>query len=100
MINSKVTINFDSNISKVEKEFDDRKQDVLYAIGLKWQSIVNKIITREDIVDSGRLRSSMTFITPTRVGEPITSGSKAADRLTGKAPDNSVIVGTNVEYAG
>lgn len=80
-------------------------EDALYAIGIKAvEGSVDAISGRYGIpkaVDTGRLRASISFITPTDSGDSgeANTHSKAGDRLTGTAEKNSVVVGSNVEYA-
>lgn len=93
---------FDDNSLKFKEESKEKKKKILYAIGLKWQSICSKLITTLGIVDSGRLRGSLTFITVDKVGIPIkrVKENKESDFLNGSSGDDSVlIVGSNVVYA-
>lgn len=94
-------VEFEDNSNYILGEWDFRKDDILYAIGLKWQEICTKIITRNRIVDTGRLRASLTFITETKRGaslEPVES-SRAGDYLRGSTDEDTLIVGSNVKYA-
>ena len=54
-------------------------------------------------VDTGRLRNSITYATPTYKGPVTTMGGEApkpADTIThSSVPDGVVVIGTNVEYA-
>ena len=80
-------------------------EDALYAIGIKAvEGSVDAISGKYGIpkaVDTGRLRASISFITPTDSGDSgeANTHSKAGDQLTGTAEKNSVVVGSNVEYA-
>lgn len=97
-----VKIEYNNNIKEVLKAEEQKKEKILYAIGLKWQSICSKIITQRKIVDTGRLRASLTFITVNKVGSPINTvtENKTSDFLSGTSGDeNTLIVGSNVEYA-
>lgn len=97
-----MNIRFEDNSPKFKSEWGNRKKKITYAVGLKWQSICSQLITRLGIIDSGRLRSSLTFITNDKVGGPITrsSESKGSDYLKGSSGnDGDLIVGSNVEYA-
>ena len=97
-----VKIEYNNNIKEVLKAEEKKKEKILYAIGLKWQSICSKIITQRKIVDTGRLRGSLTFITAREVGSPINTvtENKSSDFLKGSSGDeDTLIVGSNVEYA-
>lgn len=80
-------------------------EDALYAIGIKAvEGSVDAISGKYGIpkaVDTGRLRASISFITPTDSGDSgeANAHSKAGDKLTGAAEKNSVVAGSNVEYA-
>lgn len=104
-IGSNVEIKFEDNSNKFKTELNRKRMKLTYAIGLKWLEICTKIITVNGIVDTGRLRASLSFITPYQSsGANSFSGSaedsKASDRIRGKSgEDGVVIVGSNVKYA-
>ena len=87
-------------------ELEKATERVLYAIGVKAvEGSVDAISGKYDIdpaVDTGRLRASISFITPTEKGgsgQPKPPNAQAGDELTGTAERNTVVVGSNVEYA-
>ena len=101
------SIKFEDNskiVLEAEKEAVDR---ALYAIGVKAvEGATDAISGRYNVaaaVDTGRLRASMSAVTYS--GEKINNdfippeNAKAGDKLSGNADKNSVIVGSNVEYA-
>lgn len=94
-------VKFEDNSNKIKAELKNAEKEILYAIGLKWQTLATKIITANKEVDTGRLRGSLTFVTPDKVGGSISKvkDNKSSDFLSGKAPEKTVIVGSNVEYA-
>lgn len=94
-------VDFEDNSNYILGEWEDRKDVILYAIGLKWQSICNEIITRIGIVDTGRLKGSLTFITETQRGGSISAvpENRASDYLSGSTDEDTLIVGSNVKYA-
>lgn len=96
-----IGVRFEDNSPRFKRNWKEKKKKILYAWGLKWQSLCTQIITRNRIVITGRLRSSLTFITPNKVGAPISrvADSKNSDFLNGSAPEDSLIVGSNVQYA-
>ena len=98
----KIEVKIEDNSKLVEEIAKQKKQQILYAIGLKWQKICTNIITVNGIVDTGRLRGSLSFITVNKKSSPIsnTNNNKTKDFLDGSSgSDNDLIVGTNVEYA-
>ena len=97
-----IKIKLDNNVKHVMQAEKEKKSQILYALGLKWQQLCTDIITQKGIVDSGRLRGSLTFITNDKIGKPITkvSDNKSSDFLTGSSGnENTLIVGSDVEYA-
>lgn len=101
------TIRVENNSQIVLEDLGEAMKRALYAIGVKAvEGSVDAISGRYDInpaVDTGRLRASISFVTAS--GEKGDSGAmsppnaKSGDKLSGKADKNSVIVGSNVEYA-
>lgn len=87
---------FENNSDKVKREMEEREEAVLYAIGLKWMTICSKVITKKKIVDTGRLRASLSFITPKQNAN---NGGSGSDIVSGKSDKKTLVVGTNVEYA-
>ena len=102
----KFSIRVQNNSQLVLEEFEKAAERALYAIGVKAvEGSVDAISGRYDIdpaVDTGRLRASISFITPTDKGgsgQPKPANAQSGDELTGTAEENSVVVGSNVEYA-
>ena len=100
------TIRVENNSQLALGELEKASERVLYAIGVKAvEGSVDAISGRYDIkpaVDTGRLRASISFITPTDKGgsgQPKPANAQAGDDLTGTADKNTVVVGSNVEYA-
>lgn len=100
------TIRVENNSQLVISELEKATERVLYAIGVKAvEGSVDAISGRYNIkpaVDTGRLRASISFITPTDKGgsgQLKPANAQAGDELTGTAEKNSVVVGSNVEYA-
>lgn len=100
------TVRVQDNSKLVLEDLGEAMERALYAIGVKAvEGSVDAISGRYDIkpaVDTGRLRASISFITPTDKGDsgqPKPANSQAGDELTGTADKNTVVVGSNVEYA-
>lgn len=92
---------FTSNYPKWHKDYESVRQNILYGFGLKWQEISSKLITKKGIVDTGRLRASLTFSCEHKDGPPINESKESYpwDFIDYNEDKNSVIVGSNVEYA-
>lgn len=102
----KFSIRVQNNSQLVLEEFEKAVERALYAIGVKAvEGSVDAISGRYDIdpaVDTGRLRASISFITPTQKGDsgqPKPANAQAGDELTGTAEQNTVVVGSNVSYS-
>ena len=102
----KFSIRIKDNSQLVLEEFEKAVERALYAIGVKAvEGSVDAISGKYDTapaVDTGRLRASISFITPTQKGDsgqPKPANAQAGDELTGTAEQNTVVVGSNVEYA-
>ena len=102
----KFTIRVENNSQLVISELEKATERALYAIGVKAvEGSVDAISGRYDIdpaVDTGRLRASISFITPTDKGgsgQPKPANAQAGDELTGTAEQNTVVVGSNVSYS-
>lgn len=98
-------IKFEDNSNIFKADYKGKKMKMTWAIGFKWLELATKTITVNKVVDTGRLRASLSFITPYKSsGEnPFAEKakeSKASDRLRGTSgEDNVVVVGSNVSYA-
>lgn len=99
-------IRVESNSKIVLDALEEEKERALYAIGIKAvEGSVDAISGKYDIdpaVDTGRLRASISFITPTEQGgsgmmKP--KNAEAGDELSGSSEKNTVVVGSNVSYA-
>ena len=102
----KFSIRIKDNSQLVLDEAEKATERALYAIGVKAvEGSVDAISGRYDIdpaVDTGRLRASISFITPTQKGgsgQPKPANAQAGDELTGTAEQNTVVVGSNVSYS-
>ena len=100
------TIRVENNSQLVLEDLGEAMERALYAIGVKAvEGSVDAISGKYDIdsaVDTGRLRASISFITPTDKGgsgQPKPANAQAGDELTGTAEKNTVVVGSNVSYA-
>ena len=100
------TVRVQDNSKLVLEDLGEATERALYAIGVKAvEGSVDAISGRYDIkpaVDTGRLRASISFITPTDKGgsgQPKPANAQAGDELTGTSEKNTVVVGSNVEYA-
>lgn len=95
------------NSAAVEEELKKRKNMALFAIGsVVLENAVEAISGTYDIgmkaVDTGRLRASLSFVTPQGQGGANlipSSKSEDGDWLDYKSEADTVVIGTNVRYA-
>lgn len=103
-----ISVKLENNSKIVLEEMRAKMEDALYVMGVNSVEGATEAISGASgiapAVDTGRLRASISFITPTREGVNKVSDEEAAklkvgDTLKGSADKNTVVVGSNVEYA-
>lgn len=106
-----VTITVEDNSPEVLEAYDQAEERALYLCGVKIQEGATRSISGQytesmRAVDTGRLRASISFITPKQASgmspdykKSPPPNASANDLLTGRADGHSVVFGTNVEYA-
>lgn len=98
---------FESHVNEVFEELNKRVPVILQGVGLEAEGNAVSEITAMGAVDTGRLRNSITYATATTQGaantQPVNKPdgvAKSSDYATHGTPeDDSVYIGTNVEYA-
>ena len=96
-------IKFTSNVNDILRQLEKGKRNALTAIGATAETHTKENITADKLVDTGRLRNSITYATGdysgigTYTDNNKKSYSDAKARNTPK--DDEVAIGTNVEYA-
>ena len=96
----KVEILKNSMKSKDYNKMLDRVTDeFLHTAGVYIEGEVVNNITRSGIIDTGRLKGSITWQT-NRTGSIQSGQATAKDVIERPSDDNVVDIGTNVEYAG
>ena len=104
-----ISVKLENNSKIVLDEMRAKMEEALYIMGVNSVEGASQTIGGENnlltpAVDTGRLRASISFITPTREGANKVSPKEAealqpGDQLKGSADENTVVVGSNVEYA-
>lgn len=91
---------FRSNRKKFEKDFKEALQTGLAAVGAEAETNAKR---EETMVDTGRLRNSITWATKERGGQAYQykddNGEEYTDAVGSGAKGGEVWIGTNVEYA-
>ena len=101
-----ITFNIEDNSGVILRHLGERVHKSMYAAALTSQKhIVDYMskpdFTGNDIVDTGRLRASISFIAKDKQGKGmhISKNSQPMDTITGLTAANEAIIGSNVEYA-
>ncbi len=93
----------ENNSKAVLKAVNDQTTKALSVVGLLWLKNVTSEISSgfgKPIVDTGRLRGSMSYIINDETGRnEAVSDNKSTDVLKGTTDYNKLYVGTNVDYA-
>ncbi|MCL2816118.1 MAG: hypothetical protein FWD23_16110 [Oscillospiraceae bacterium] len=99
-----MSVQFKDNSAAVKAQLEKNIEKALVSMGLHWQRRATELATENEVVDTGRYRASLSYITPahesgTNKQASSSSASQNNDVLRGRAPDKTVIVGSNVNYA-
>ena len=96
-------IKFTSNVNDILRQLEKGKRNALTAIGATAETHVKDNITADDLIDTGRLRNSITFATGdySGIGTYTDNNKKKYSDATARSTpkDDEVGIGTNVEYA-
>ena len=97
MAEMKVTI--EDNSKKILEEFEKRMPEVLDGIGNEFYKSIYNFMTEDKVVDTGRLRGSISYSTPSKDYKNPTLANTGNDFITGNKEESTVWYGSNVEYA-
>ena len=96
-------IKFTSNVNDILSALEKGKRNALTAIGATAETHTKENITADDLIDTGRLRNSITYATGDYSGIGTYTDNnkkKYSDAKARNTPkDDEVAIGTNVEYA-
>ena len=96
-------VDYKDNSKEVLSALEKGKRNALTAIGATAETHAKDNITADDLIDTGRLRNSITFATGDYSGIGTYSDNekkKYSDAKARNTPkDDEVAIGTNVEYA-
>ena len=96
-------IKFTSNVNDILRCMEKGKRNALTAIGATAETHTKDNITADDLIDTGRLRNSITYATGDYSGIGTYTDNKKKKYSDAKArntpKDDEVAIGTNVEYA-
>lgn len=94
-------ITIEDNSDKVLQELKNKMPEMLNGIGNELYKSIYNVMTEDKVVDTGRLRGSISYATPYNDYNQPTLANKPDDFITNKKQKqkNTVIYGSNVEYA-
>lgn len=84
-----MSVRFEDSSDAVVREISERRKLALTEAAIQLEG---EIVSRTP-VDTGHLRASISHLAP------LGKSDEGGDRLAGFSPEDSAIVGTNVEYA-
>lgn len=92
-------INIEDNSDKILKELDEKMPEILAAMGSELMKSIKDYMTEDKVVDTGRLRGSISYSTPYGVYNNPVPANKPTDFVTNVRIKDTVVYGSNVEYA-
>lgn len=88
-------VHFNNNADRILEEFHEQINVALETIGLAAEGYAKRLCA----VDTGRLRNSITYATSTKHSTGESPAEPPDYEMHDTAEENSVYLGTNVEYA-
>lgn len=94
-----IDVKIDSHVSEIQELTQETIDKILWMMGAKAEGFAKD----ETPVDTGRLRNSITFVTKAEEGKVVNytddKGNEYNYTVGAGLEENSVAIGTNVEYA-
>ena len=94
-----IKIKIEDNSQKVLSELDNKMPEILNGLGNEIYKSIYDFMTKDKIVDTGRLRGSISYSTPFNEYSNLTLANKPEDSIRGVKEKDTVVFGSNVEYA-
>lgn len=92
-------IEIEDNSDKILKELDSKMPEILNGIGNELYKSITNFMTEDSIVDTGRLRGSISYSTPYTEYSNTSLANTKDDFIKGAKEKDTVVYGSNVEYA-
>jgi HK97 gp10 family phage protein len=96
---NEIKITIEDNSTEVLKEMDKKVAEMLDGMGNELYKSIYNFMTEDKVVDTGRLRGSISYSTPFKDYKNPTLANTGNDYITGNKEPNTVVFGSNVEYA-
>lgn len=94
-----IEVTIQDNSEKFKQDLRNKMSELLNAMGNELYKSITNFMTEDNIVDTGRLRGSISYATKYNNYNQPTIANKPEDFITENTEDNSVLYGSNVEYA-
>lgn len=94
-----VTFKLEDNSDKVLQELNNKMPELLNAMGNELYKSIYNFMTEDKIVDTGRLRGSISYSTPYNNYNNPTLVNEANDFIKDVKEENTIVYGSNVPYA-
>ena len=94
-----IKIKIEDNSQKVLSELENKMPEILNGLGNEIYKSIYDFMTKDKIVDTGRLRGSISYSTPFNEYSNLTLANKPEDAIRGVKEKDTVVFGSNVEYA-
>lgn len=92
-------IEIEDNSGEVLKELENKMPELLNAMGNELYKSITNFMTEDKIVDTGRLRGSISYSTPYTNYKNPSLANTMNDFIHGANEKDSVVYGSNVDYA-
>lgn len=89
----------EKSADKVLEEYEKRLPELMNGMGNELYKSIYDFMTTDKIVDTGRLRGSISYSTPYNDYNQPTPANQESDFIKGVREKNTVVYGSNVEYA-
>ena len=94
-----IEIRFEDNSQKVLEELENKMPEILGAMGNEAYKGIYNFMTEDKVVDTGRLRGSISYSTPYGDYNQPALANEPNDFVTGNSEKDTTIIGSNVPYA-
>lgn len=92
-------VKVEDNTPKVLAELQRKMPELLNGMGNELYKSIYNFMTQDKVVDTGRLRGSISYSTPYSNYNRPTSANQPNDFITNAKEADTVVYGSNVEYA-
>lgn len=92
-------VEFEDNSKLALQELEKKMPEILDAMGNELYKSIYDFMTEDKVVDTGRLRGSISYSTPEKDYKNPMMFNKPDDFIKGAKEKNTVVYGSNVEYA-